>query len=64
MKRRRSRIDIRRIMDEVAYREEIGMDMFPVFPSSEDYVNLCLITCGGMSVHDVFVDARIGNKLR
>ena len=64
MKKRRAKIKIEKIMDEIMAREEIGGDLFPVFPAAEDYINPCLIMCNGMTVHEVFVDARIGNRLR
>ena len=63
MKKKKSKIKIREILEFVSDKEEIGGDLFPVFPVTEDYLNPCLIMCGGMTVHEIWIDARIGNKL-
>lgn len=60
-KKRKSRIEIEKIMRFVERTEEIGKDEFPI---TADYVNFCLLSKNGMIVHDVFLDAYIGNRLR
>lgn len=46
---------ILRFTEYVKEREQI---------ESHEYINLCEVRCGGMSIHDVYMDSRIGSLCR
>ena len=49
-------------LDEVKEREQIAKTLFDLVCDS-DYLNLCLVSCGGLQVHEIYMDSYIGNKL-
>lgn len=53
---------ITNLLEQVEEREQIARNLFD-FVCDQDYLNLCLISCGGLQVHEVYMDAYIGNRL-
>lgn len=54
-------MSIQRYLELIKEREELARDMFNMY--AEDYLNPCLISCAGMSVHEIWIDRHIGDKL-
>lgn len=47
----------------VQERADMAADIFELANNTNDYIPLCEISCMNLTVREVFLDARIGNKL-
>ena len=47
----------------VQERADIAADLFELANNPNDYIPLCEIQCAGMKIREVFLDARLGNRL-
>ena len=54
-------MSIQRYIELIEERELLARDLFNMY--AEDYLNPCLISCAGMSVHEIWIDWRLGDKL-
>lgn len=51
------------LLESIRERADIAADLFELANNPNEYIPLCEIRCMNLTVREVFLDAKLGNRL-